>query len=72
MYIYIYIDICIYIYIYILFEGVWFANYPSSLPLCAVFTGCSRGFGLGAARRSRRSNGTFLKVYSVSPHAVRV
>ena len=54
------------------FEGVWFANYPSSLPLCAVFPGCSLGFTLGTARRSLRSNATFLEVYSVTPRAVRV
>ena len=53
-----------------LFEGVRFANDPSYLPLCAVFTGCSCGFALGTARPSRRSNVTLLEVYSVSPHAV--
>ena len=49
-----------------LFEGVWFANYPSSLPLRAVFPGSSRGFGIGDSRLSRRSNATFF-IWRVPP-----
>ena len=62
IYLFIFIDIFIDIFIAILFEGVWFANDPSSLPLCAVFPGSSRGFRLGDSQCSRRSNATFLKV----------
>ena len=52
-----------------LFEGVLFANYPSSLPLFAVFPGCSCGFAVGNAWHSCCLNVTFLKVYSVTPDA---
>ena len=75
--IYIYIYIYIYIgtyskYIYILFEEVRFANYPSSLSLCAVFTGSSRGSAIGTSRCSRCSNGMFPEVYRVSPQGSRI
>ena len=56
----------------LLFEGVWFVNYPSSLPLRAVFPGASCGFPLGTSRCSRRSNVAFLEVYIVTPRPFRL
>ena len=54
------------------FEGVGFANYPSFLPLRVVLPGSCRGFAIGDPWCSRRSNATFLEVYSITPVAVRV
>ena len=67
-----YTHICMFIYMCLLFEGASCSNYPSSLPICALCGVAKRGFGLGTSRRSRRSNGMLLEVYTVPPRPFRI